>query len=203
MQAILLAVRTKYGDVTHISTETLASWLNSQDGPLNSGPPENALSGMDEAIFESQGGGTDQEPDDLVRPSNIILLDVREEDEYKVSHLDKARRVRDDLSSQEAEELLKAILKPFNEEEYKNPIKIVCYCSLGYRSSDLARKLKTQIDTMKTPIPVQIFNLEGSIFKWANEDRKLVDSDGNETIHVHPYNMVFGMTLKKCLHKYK
>lgn len=199
MEAILFAVRTKYSDVTHISTEELASWLGSQNSTVSSG----SASEISEMVPESQGIARSREPNELKHQDNIILLDVREEDEYKVSHLEKARRIRDDLSAEEVEELLKEILKPFNEKEPEEELKIVCYCSLGYRSSDLARKLKTQVNNVKPTTPVQVFNLEGSIFKWANEGRKLVDNYGNDTTYVHPYNMVFGMTLKKCLHKYK
>ncbi|XP_037789669.1 uncharacterized protein LOC119585112 [Penaeus monodon] len=202
MEAILLAVRTKYKDVTHISTEKLASWLDSQDYAVSSGLA-NDLSSTDGMVPELQGETRDREAKGLLDQGNIILLDVREEDEYKVSHLEKARRIRDDLNSEEVEELVKEILKPFNEKEPEEVLKIVSYCSLGYRSSDLARKLKTQIDNMKPSTAVQVFNLEGSIFKWANEGRKLVDNHGNDTTYVHPYNMVFGLTLKKCLHKYK
>ncbi|XP_063605469.1 uncharacterized protein LOC134780596 [Penaeus indicus] len=202
MEAILFAVRTKYKDVTHISTEELASWLDPQDNAVSAGLSSD-LSNTDGMVPESQGGARDQEAKELLDQGNIILLDVREEDEYNVSHLENARRVRDSLNAEEVEELLKEVLKPFNEKEPEEVLKIVCYCSLGYRSSDLARKLKTQIDKVKPSTSLQIFNLEGSIFKWANEGRKLVDNYGNDTTYVHPYNMVFGMTLKKCLHKYK
>jgi len=45
-----------------------------------------------------------------------------------------------------------------------------------------------------------IYNLEGSLFKWANESRPLVDNSGSPTKLVHPYNNVWGRLLEKSLH---
>ena len=41
-----------------------------------------------------------------------------------------------------------------------------------------------------------IFNLEGGIFRWANEGRPLVKADGPATV-VHPYSHWTGYLLKK------
>ena len=43
--------------------------------------------------------------------------------------------------------------------------------------------------------PKDCFNLEGSIFKWANEDRPIQTSSGSAASLVHPYNTVFGFAL--------
>ena len=69
---------------------------------------------------------------------------------------------------------------------------IVVYCSVGYRSSILARKLQDMGFT-------KVYNLEGSIFKWANEDRPLVQ---NQTTgyKVHPYNAHWGRLLERKYH---
>lgn len=40
----------------------------------------------------------------------------------------------------------------------------------------------------------EIFNLEGSIFQWANEGRPL-ERDGKPATKVHPYNGTFGKML--------
>ncbi|CAL4079089.1 unnamed protein product, partial [Meganyctiphanes norvegica] len=48
-----------------------------------------------------------------------------------------------------------------------------------------------------------VHNLEGSIFKWANEGRPMINNDGNSTKLCHPYNTVFGLTLNKDLKKYE
>lgn len=46
-----------------------------------------------------------------------------------------------------------------------------------------------------------IYNLEGSIFKWVNENRPIIDSDGAPTQFVHPYNAFFGKLLDPS-HRY-
>jgi hypothetical protein len=42
---------------------------------------------------------------------------------------------------------------------------------------------------------VQVMNLEGSIFGWANEDRPL-EKDGQPATKVHPYDKRYGQMLK-------
>ena len=111
----------------------------------------------------------------------VILIDTRGKEEFNVSHISGAKSV------------------PYNS---KDPIKyltnikpdnpIVVYCSVGYRSSILARKLQTL--GFK-----EVHNLEGSIFKWANEGRPLVQ-DRTTTHKVHPYNASWGSLLEQKYH---
>ena len=77
--------------------------------------------------------------------------------------------------------------------------KIVCYCSVGYRSSTLAQQLGEELLKPKHQAIrsiLELYNLEGSIFKWANEGKDLVDSNGEKTVVVHPYNFVWGKLLR-------
>ena len=107
-----------------------------------------------------------------------LLLDVRTEPELKVSDLSGAVRV--DPSAKGIQ------LRPFLD--HHRPI--VVYCSVGYRSSDLATRLRAAGQT-------NVSNLEGSIFAWANEDRPLV-TGSNQPVHiVHPYNPTFGKLLRR------
>jgi len=39
---------------------------------------------------------------------------------------------------------------------------------------------------------MEVYNLDGSIFKWANEDRLLVTPRGDTVEYVHPYNTLWG-----------
>ena len=88
----------------------------------------------------------------------------------------------------------------------EGPTAVVCYCSLGYRSSALAQKLQYK---MKKDIKeglksnLVLYNLEGSIFKWANEGRELEDHRGVRTVVVHPYNAVWGRLLNAELRSYE
>ena len=104
-----------------------------------------------------------------------ILLDVRTEKEFAVSHLRGAMRVE---PSAKADEVLARL--PAGRP-------VVAYCSVGYRSSALAERLK------KAGVGA-IYNLEGSIFQWANEGRPL-EADGHPADKVHPYNAKFGKML--------
>lgn len=104
-----------------------------------------------------------------------VLLDVRTEEEWNVSHLSGARRV--DPNS--------PIEKVGAEISKETPI--VTYCAVGYRSGALATKLREAGFT-------NVRNLEGSIFQWANEHRPLV-RESQPVTTVHPYSSLWGRLL--------
>ena len=63
---------------------------------------------------------------------------------------------------------------------------------------------QVELETVSSPHrAASVHNLEGSIFKWANEGRPMVDNEGKPTKYCHPYNTVFGLTLSKDLRKYE
>ncbi|MFT5207141.1 MAG: rhodanese-related sulfurtransferase [Candidatus Omnitrophota bacterium] len=109
-----------------------------------------------------------------------LVLDIREESEYQVSHIPNAVLIEpnSDLS--------------VKLREYDKTISIVAYCSVGYRSAKVARQLK-KIGY------VDVRNLEGSIFTWANEGRVLV-RDGEIVNEVHSYNAHWKKYLAKKYH---
>ena len=111
---------------------------------------------------------------------SVILIDARKKEEFQVSHISGARHI------------------PYNRDpsKYLANIKqddpIVVYCSVGYRSSILAEKLQKMGFT-------EVHNLEGSLFKWANEGKPVVQ--GQKMIHkVHPYNAHWGRLLEVGYH---
>ncbi len=106
-----------------------------------------------------------------------ILLDVRTEAEWNVSHLPGARRVDPGASSEAA---LPNVSKG---------AAIVTYCAVGYRSGNLASRLRAAGFT-------NVQNLDGGIFQWANEHRPLV-RDGEPVTRVHPYDQFWGRLLSK------
>lgn len=112
-----------------------------------------------------------------------IVLDVREEKEFAVSHIAGAIRADNDASAQ---------LQRLGVN-YDAPI--VVYCSVGYRSSLLAEKLSRAGFT-------NVRNLEGSIFAWANEGRGLVNAHGEAT-GVHPFNIIWGRYLARPKWRWK
>ena len=112
---------------------------------------------------------------------HVILIDARRKEEFHVSHISGARNIP--YNSKDP-------LKYLTNIKPDNPI--VVYCSVGYRSSAMARKLQTL--GFK-----EVHNLKGSIFKWANEERPLVQ--GHTIVHkVHPYNAHWGKLLEKKYH---
>lgn len=107
----------------------------------------------------------------------VVLLDVRLEEEFNVSHLAGARHV-DPLTAPQD------VWKTIGEPDQRL---VVCYCSLGYRSSKMAQELK------EVKPDAKVVNLEGSVFQWVMEKRPLVNQEGQAVTVVHPYNAVFGM----------
>ncbi|MEM6326109.1 MAG: rhodanese-like domain-containing protein [Bacteroidota bacterium] len=107
-----------------------------------------------------------------------LLLDARQPEEYAVSHLPGALQVDPEA---DAATLLATIGDMANGRE------VIVYCSVGYRSAKVATRLQ------EAGLG-NVSNLEGSIFRWANEDRPLV-RDGQPMRLVHPYNATWGRLL--------
>jgi hypothetical protein len=83
---------------------------------------------------------------------------------------------------------------------------VVAYCSVGYRSSSLIQNLINELaqpDYNTFRHSVDLYNLEGSIFKWANEKKNIVCPDNSVATFVHPYNIVWGRLLNRELHSYE
>lgn len=109
-----------------------------------------------------------------------LLIDVRTRREYEVSHLPGAIWAE---TSPQIEDVLGG--SPKHQA-------IVLYCSAGIRSSKAAARL---IRSGRT----NVFNLQGSIFQWANERRPIVQ-DGKAVHVVHPYDDRWGVLLDSQLH---
>lgn len=103
-----------------------------------------------------------------------ILIDVRGEAEYAVSHLPGAQHLPTVAAIQQAD------IEPTST--------LVLYCSVGYRSARLAEKLQAAGYQ-------HVFNLEGSIFEWYNQGRSLVAGQ-QPVAQVHPYNRLWGLLLR-------
>lgn len=89
-------------------------------------------------------------------PANPLLIDRREAEEYAVSHLPEAF-----LASGE-----KDALNIIEKEGKDRPV--VIYCSVGYRSSVLARKLEEKG-------LANVYNLEGSIIDGGKSRSKKIN----------------------------
>lgn len=113
--------------------------------------------------------------EDPVNPQPIVL-DARTEAEYAVSHLKKSDRIEPNDPD----------LAAFAGISKDTPI--VVYCSVGYRSARIAERLGQAGFS-------HVYNLEGSIFQWANEGRPIFKDD-RATMLVHPYDALWGRLLK-------
>ena len=115
--------------------------------------------------------------EDPTKPQPVIL-DARTEAEYAVSHLKEAQRI-----------------DPEHPEQALLPSKdtpIVVYCSVGYRSARIAQQLGQAGFS-------RVSNLEGSLFKWANEERPVFKNE-HPTLLVHPYDHLWGKLLQPQYH---
>jgi len=115
----------------------------------------------------------------LEKGEDVVLLDARSEEEFEASHLGGALWAENVRS---ARDILEA--------RGGKPI-IVVYCSVGYRSSRLTRRLRSRgIEN--------VFNLEGSLFKWANEGRPVYRGP-QQVQSVHPFDEHWGELLDEAL----
>lgn len=110
--------------------------------------------------------------------SRVILLDARETEEYKVSHMQNAIHVGyNDFTMEAVKDIPKTSA-------------IVVYCSVGYRSEKITEKLRAAGFS-------NISNLYGGIFEWKNQQHEVVDEQGAITQKVHAYSKLWGIWLKK------
>lgn len=114
---------------------------------------------------------------------NTIIFDVREKQEFDVSHIKNAIRIKPDIDS------IKFIETFSNQLKGKN---LVFYCSVGRRSSALAPRLQPLL--IKEGVH-EVYNLKGGIFQWHNEEKSLVQN-GQLTKHIHPYSPLWGLLLE-------
>lgn len=101
--------------------------------------------------------------------NELVILDAREYKEFEVSHISGARHIGFDKIDY-------TVLKGIDKK-----VKIVVYCSIGYRSEKVGEKLIAM--GFKN-----VYNLYGSIFDWVNKDNKVVDHQGQVTYNIHGYN---------------
>jgi rhodanese-related sulfurtransferase len=105
----------------------------------------------------------------LKTEDKIVIFDARELKEFNVSHIPGANYVGFDNFDMDK---VKA--------KFKKEVKIVVYCSVGYRSGKIAMLLSEQ--------GYRAFNLFGGIFDWNNKGHDLVDTKEKKTSKIHGYN---------------
>ena len=109
---------------------------------------------------------------------SATYLDSREKSEYETSHIKNAIWVGyNDFDINSVESLDKT--KP-----------IVIYCSVGYRSEKVTKKLEKAGFT-------KVYNLYGGLFEWYNEGLPIVDNNDEQTDKIHTYNKKWSKWVNK------
>ena len=130
--------------------------MNFGDGFSDDQARKSALDKMVEGINNRFGDVQHITPAELLamqkERNRVIIVDVRMQDEYDISHLPGA-------VSAEQFESCKAELT-------SKEAAVVAYCTVGYRSSTFAQKLSKE--------GWEVFNLSGSILAWTHEGLPLV-----------------------------
>lgn len=110
----------------------------------------------------------------------LVLIDVRESEEYQISHIPGAVHV--------------SSFNTIARNNTDSAVLIVAYCSVGLRSAKFISELQ------KSGF-INAYNLRGSVFEWANQHMELIGA-GGRTRKVHPYNTRWGSLLNTELHQY-
>ncbi len=106
--------------------------------------------------------------DSLPDSNNYFFLDARELKEYQVSRIPGAVFIGyDDFDLSRVNGIAKDDT-------------LVVYCSIGYRSNEIAKQLEEAGYTT-------VFNLYGGLFQWCN-DEKPMENDQGSTQKIHGYN---------------
>jgi rhodanese-related sulfurtransferase len=111
----------------------------------------------------------------LRHADQVVVLDVRDADEFGVSHVPGAERVDPAMTATEFAERF--------AERLPGKV-VVLYCSVGVRSSVLARRIDA---IARRSHALGVFNLRGGVFAWHNTGRRLEDV-GRPTALVHGYD---------------
>lgn len=124
----------------------------------------------------SQEISIDQFLQGLSDGESFNLLDAREQEEYQVSHLKGAVHIGYKNFN------LKSTLAKIDKNK-----KTVVYCSLGYRSGKIVKKLLQK--------KVKAINLNEGIFTWVNKGLK-VYAEGEEVSRVHGHSKKWSKHIK-------
>ncbi|WP_297794049.1 rhodanese-like domain-containing protein [uncultured Eudoraea sp.] len=118
---------------------------------------------------------------DMQNLSNHVILDARELEEFKVSHLKNAVWIGyDDFK-------LENVVKNYSDKN----LNFIVYCSIGVRSENIGEKL-LEAGYLNTR------NLYGGIFEWTNQGYPVYNAQGKETKKVHAYGKLWGKYLTKA-----
>lgn len=120
----------------------------------------------------------------LKSPETYLIFDVREQDEFRVSHLRGAQHLSPGTWTS-------GFFKQYGHKPFKGR-KIIFYCSVGVRSSKMANALREEL--LKRGA-AGVYNLKAGLFGWANRDFAMVDKSGS-TSYIHPFDQHWGQLIQ-------
>lgn len=112
-----------------------------------------------------------QEAAELTDKEALLILDVRQREEFEVSHLKGAVLVDD-----------------IDFESLKTDQPILLYCTVGFRSTELGTTLTNKGFS-------HIYNLDGGLISWKNQGQPVYNLREQPTDSVHIYSGLFGFLL--------
>ncbi len=115
--------------------------------------------------------------------TNVVLFDVRTVREFNVSHIAASVRVDPEMKPEEFQ-------KRFAHMMFERDV--VFYCSVGLRSCAFAERMRSAAVEARAG---HVRNLRGGVFRWHNERRPLVNSDGS-TDEIDPFNAYWSRFLR-------
>lgn len=115
----------------------------------------------------------------------VVLFDVRTEEEYAAGHLPGAIRI-------DPQTRIEDFLARFGDVLPEKPV--VFYCAVGVRSSQLLARLTEEVAPHASR---GVYNLRGGTFRWSAEGRSLVA--GAQPGQPHPFDENWGKLLARTL----
>ena len=116
-------------------------------------------------------------------PEDFIIFDVREKREFEISHIKGAYHLSPSSWAYQ-------FINKYGQKVKGK--KVVFYCSVGVRSSKMARYLKQ--DLLKAGA-TSVNNLTQGLFGWSNNQYPMVNAKG-PTSMIHPYDEYWGQLLQ-------
>jgi rhodanese-related sulfurtransferase len=142
---------------------------------------QSCLTDLERKIEQSHAGVaglTPQQFQTMLRDPDLpppLVLDVREESEFAVSHVPGAERVDPGIDAD-------VFMSRFGDGLAGR--NVIVYCSVGVRSSRLAQRIEA---AARRSGAKGVFNLRGGIFAWHNYGLAL-KAAGARTDLVHPFS---------------
>jgi len=116
----------------------------------------------------------------------LVLLDVREAEEFAVSHIPGAIRLQPGMPAREVLAL---------HGERLAGTAAVFYCAVGWRSGQMVEGLRAAAGAAPA---AALYNLRGGIFRWHIEGRPLAPAGVSE---IHEFDRGWGMLLRRSLNR--